>query len=515
MRSLAPCPCRRGGALILALLFMGVVTMGFAAWVNLIHQRARLGDFEQFQAAKRLASSSARILNRDYLLRRTLASNGDDDGLTATTDASTSWNTATATSWTTSASSSTNWNGNSQSQLAIWTGYPMDSLTRPAGLNAFSPSFDYPYGRSFTFTTSYKQLSYRNIDNATNPGREEYATDTTSVRGIVRSRSPLLSGDLLVLHQPTVTATLPTVTGNIAVNGRVIHFAPDASTYSVRSQRFSSPTNSTNFVPLDLAGASLIQGNLPWIPLSSGNISGADLATNGDDWRLPDFTGQLNVIDASTTNASNSLRSEVIARGPVLPVYSGSVTASDNRGFALDGTTGIATISPCVGYPTADLPSTIIGNDLNEIIIEGQTGTNFSGYAQNRPSMVVVYTQANSGRNLTTIRLRNQNRRRMLLALKKDHRSTGGWDPTVNLIVETPGTAAEWHLLIVCENVPLNITTTSATTVTLTGGIQTNSPLTFHNYPKLLEISLETNTRGLIRMSPRLAWVETYLTGKL
>jgi hypothetical protein len=33
--------------------------------------------------------------------------------------------------------------------------------------------------------------------------------------------------------------------------------------------------------------------------------------------------------------------------------------------------------------------------------------------------------------------------------------------------------------------------------------------------PRLCEIRLETDTRGLIRMSPRLAWVETYLTGKL
>ena len=54
-----------------------------------------------------------------------------------------------------------------------------------------------------------------------------------------------------------------------------------------------------------------------------------------------------------------------------------------------------------------------------------------------------------------------------------------------------------------------------ASTVKMTGGIETNAPLVFPASPKLFEINLETDTRGLIRMTPRLAWVETYLTGKL
>ena len=79
-----------------------------------------------------------------------------------------------------------------------------------------------------------------------------------------------------------------------------------------------------------------------------------------------------------------------------------------------------------------------------------------------------------------------------------------------------------WRLIILAENVPLTISYAAsasplyqATTVRMTGGIETNSPLIFPASPQLFDIYLETDSRGLIRMTPRLAWVETYLTGKL
>ena len=69
---------RRGGALILALLFIGVISAGFASWALLIQQRAGVSDLEEHQARKRLAAANSEIMVRDYMLTRVLAANGDD-----------------------------------------------------------------------------------------------------------------------------------------------------------------------------------------------------------------------------------------------------------------------------------------------------------------------------------------------------------------------------------------------------------------------------------------------------
>jgi hypothetical protein len=476
MRSTASRSSRRGGALILALLFMAVITAGFVTWIGLIRQQARVTQLEQHQARKRLAAINGKLLARDYLLRRVLASNGDDDGLTTTSNAA-GYGTATATTWT----------GNSQTSTPAWTEYAMNSSTRLAGVNGFSPTYDYPYSKPFNFTVSYKRMDFRMLDVSTNPGREEFANDTTTYRGYLRSRNPVLSGDLLVLHRPTIgTAPLPAVTGNVEVEGRVVHFTPEIATasYTARSFRFTSPSvvsggvpSAINVAPANIAGAGLLWANLSWFPYSCGNIANPDIATNTDDWRMPDFSGQLNFIDNAASNPSNSLKAELTAGGNPTIERIGTVTDSDSRGFSLNGTTGVVSITPCEGSTTADLPSIVINNDLTEMIIEGQTGTNFSGYAPFRPAFAIVYTQASTGRNLTTIRLRNMNSRRLVLALKKDHRASWAPDasPAVNVIVETPSATSEWHAVILCENVPLVFSTTTATEFNLFGGIQTNS----------------------------------------
>ncbi len=531
MRASVSRSSRHGGALILALLFMGVITAGFVTWISLIRQRARVGDFEEHQVRKRLAAGDAEILARDYLLRRALASNGDDDGLTGTSDAST-WSTALATSW----------NGSSQAATSTWTGYALDSSTRLAGLNGFSPTYDYPYSKSFTFTTSYKRLDYNPNDASTNPGTAQYNNDTTTVRGYVRSRNLLLGGDLLVLHRPTpsVSSTLPAVTGNVAVQGRVVHFAPEiaAGFYSARSQRFSAPAQATiNVAPANIAGSGQMWSNLAWTPMSTGNTASGNLesAASGDDWRMPEFSGQLNFIDcpapvspatSTTANPSNSLRQELIAGGTTLqPAGSHATSFDDSRGLDFNGT-GSVTISPCLGSTTSDLPSVILtnANALTEIVINGQSDATTLSYAQFRPAFTVLYSQASgSATNLARIRIRHQNNRRMILAIKKATLSQ------VEIVVEATVTNPNWHLLVLAENTPILFTYSAgvpspvitgypnylATSLVLYGGIETNSSLTFPASPGLCEINLETDTRGLIRMTPRTAWVETFLNGKL
>ena len=506
---------RRGGALILALLFIGVISAGFASWALLIQQRAGVSDLEEHQARKRLAAANSEMMVRDYMLTRVLAANGDDtlDGGAPGSNGA-AWSTSTTAIW----KGSTLIDDTYWPSTTGWRGYALDSISWIGGINGFSPTYDYPYSKTLTFNANYKQLSFAG-------SAQQFPDDATTYRAYLRSSSPILGGDLLVLHQPN-----PAVTGNVAVQGRVVHFAPNlaASAYTARSQRFTSPGQvPLTVVPASIAGGALLVSNLPWTALSSGNINNPNIGIDPNpsvstDWRLPDFSGLLNVIDASTTNASNSLKSELELNSSTIAA-TGITDKSNSRGLDIIGATGIATISPCLGSATPDLPGVSITNGLSELVIEGQSGPNLTSYAPFRPAFAVVYTQdaTPTGRNLTTIRLRNQNRRPMILALKKATRSPA-INHTVNVIVESPVTGPTWRLIIIAENVPLNITyATSASplyqaaTVNLVGGIQTDSPLNFPASPQLFEIQLETDTRGLLRLSPRLAWTETFLTGKL
>ncbi len=509
---------RRGGALILALMFIGVVSAGFASWALLIQQRAGVSDLEEHQARKRLAAANSEIMVRDYMLTRVLAANGDDtlDGGAPGSNGA-SWSTSTTANW----QGSTLIDDTYWPSTTGWRGYALNSISWIGGINGFSPTYDLPYSKALTFKANYKQLSFAGSS-------QQFPDDATTYRSFLRSSSPILGGDLLVLHQPN-----PAVTGNVAVQGRVVHFAPNlaASAYTARSQRFTSPGQlALTVVPASIAGGSLLVSNLPWTALSSGNISNPNIGIDPDpaistDWRLPDFSGWLNVIDASTTNASNSLKTELSANSSTIQATGTTDTLAfdASRGLTVIGSTGVATISPCLGAAAADLPSVVISNGLTELIIDGQSGSNLTSYAPFRPAFAVVYTQDATvlGRNLATIRLRNQNRRPMILALKKATRSPA-INHTVNVVVESPVTDPTWRLIIIAENVPLNITyATSASplyqaaTVNLVGGIQTDSPLIFPASPQLFEMHLETDTRGLLRLTPRLAWAETFLTGKL
>ena len=508
---------RRGGALILALLFIGGIAATFATWAIFIQQRARVSDLDEHQARKRLAAANSEMMARDYMLTRVLAADGDDTlngGAPGTNGAA--WTTDTAAIWKGSTQINDTW-----SVTNGWRGYALNSISWTGGINGFSPSYIYPYSKSLTFNVNYKLLDF--VSQA-----QRFSNDTTTFLAHVRSSSPILSGDLLVLHKPN-----PTVAGNVAVQGRVVHFAPDlaASAYTARSRRFTSPGQTTlNVVPANLAGSPLLVSNLPWTALSCGNINNPNIGVDPNpsistDWRMPDFTGLLNVIDAPT-NASNSLSTELTANASTINVPA-ETTTGDSRGLSLayTSTTGVATITPCLGSATTDLPGVVISNGLTEMVIDGQTGSNLTAYAPFRPVLAVVYTQdaTTTGRNLTTIRLRNQNRRPMILALKKATRSPA-IDHTVNIIVESPIVDPTWRLILLAENVPVRITYATsasplyqATAVSMIGGIETDSPLIFPNSPQLFEINLEPDTWGLLRLTPRLAWAETFLKleGKL
>ena len=467
-----------GSTVVIALVVVAAATVGFASWVGLMAQRGRSIELQRHSGARRIAYHNARLTAREYALERAITATADSNGFAH--DPASGWG---------------------SSSIPAWTGFPMETSSRPGGLNGFSLSWDYPYAAEHNVTAGFPALAY-----STSVGGAVSQTTpaaSTYFKTFIRSRSPILGGDLLIVNRSSLTPpVVPSVTGNIAVNGRVLHFVPEvaAADYQARSVRFASPhiPGNMNIRPLNLAGTDLIPSNLAWTPVTFGRIGG-----------VTDYSGRLSVID-DAANGGNSLRQRLTTA----ITTSGNTAYNDPGGVANDGA-GNVTITPCIG-PTspADLPSVIITNEVTELIIDGQDGTNLTSYAPFRPALAVVYIQdPSSVRKLTTIRLRKQGARRMLLAIKQSGTSAGS---PVNVVVEDTNAICEWNMVIIAENTPLVFSATGgASTIRLVGGVQTNAPLTGPAAPTLLSLNLLTDTRGLIRLTPRAAWVETLMPDRI
>jgi hypothetical protein len=472
---------RRGGVMAIALVCIGALTIGYTSWVGLLSQRSRAGEIEDHAARRRIASWNTRSAIREYALTRAVTSSIDDDGLSF--DPLAGWSVTNA---------------------ASWSGFPMESNTRLAGLNAFSFTWDYPYSKVFDTESGTFALDFVRAGN----GRldADYTASASYLKTYIRSRCPVLGGDLLVVHRSSLTPPVdPVIAGNLTVRGRVLHFVPELAdtAYTARSYRFIAPpaAGTMGLRPLDLSGTALLPSNLSWTPVTFGNVAG-----------VPDFSGQLNVID-DAGNGGNSLRHKLAGSPATIPL-SGTDAMSDPRGFESDGN-GLLTLTPAVNpLSTADIPSIIVDSEVEEIIIEGQDDANFDNYARYRPSMALCYVQsAASARQLQRIRLRGQNSRRIVLAIKQDGPNPGS---PVTVIVEDNHSVSNWHMVILAENTPLIFTADAAvSTINLVGGLQSNSPITGPAGSQILNLELESDTRGLIRMTPRAAWVEVVMPDKI
>ncbi len=478
--------------MVIALVAIAFITVGFTAWVGLLAQRGRAAEVEEHAARRRVSAFNSRATIREYAFERMITSSGDANGVTF--DPFTG-------------STAVDDNGNLKKGWAVtsaaaWAGYPMESNSRLAGLNGFSPSWDYPYSKVIDVTAGTQALGF--VAGTSGRLEQSLSNSASYLKAYVRSRSPVLGGDLLIIHRSKLTTPVdPVVSGNVTVEGRVMHFLPGmaASAYTALSARFVASPGVMSLRPKNLAGNDIPPSNLAWTPMTFGRVGG-----------VTDLTGKLNVIDDSN-NGGNSLRQKLTDSAAT--IQNGGATAyTDPRGYSNPGS-GTATITACIGLSNpADLPSVVIDSGLNELIIEGQEPTNFSTYALYRPAFAVVYVQdPASARKLQTIRLRKQNHRRMILAIKQKGDVAG---TPVNVIVEDTNSTSEWHLVILAENTPLVFSAGSPVSVIkITGGIQTDSPLTAPGSGQELNLVLQGDTRGLIKLTPRAAWVETIMPDKI
>lgn len=475
-----------GGIMVAALLVTAAATVGFAAWANIVSQRRQ--DIEQTQSGtqRRLAVESGRQIARHwaYWQRTTLNS-----GAAVTASQVIGGTTQIAGGLT----------------VPAWTGFAMETTSFTTGINHCSPSAN----DSAYAVATQATLPYSVMDSYPEPTVS--VSESTTLVATVHSRSPILSGDLLVIHTPTLATTLPVaapqVTGNFdIVNGRACILTTTAlpNITELRASAISIPpyvVPATNALQTyDPTTSDLVlPSNFPCPITTTGSITA--------DYALDDL-GRLNVID-SPNNPSNSFKTRITAGSSVTINSTADLSQS---GINFVASTGILTLD----LNQIGLPGVIINDNVAEIVITGKASAEVPSLPYSSVAICYIENAETTTRTLAKITCQNAlNTRRLILGVKKIPRAADPQVPGAPVVISFPqsNTAPNWRFIMISENTPLTFEATGGPgIITLQGGIQTDGSITsttgVGNAVKLVP---ETNPLRLDRLSPRRAWVETYL----
>ncbi len=477
-----------GGVLVLALVITAGAAVGFAAWAMLLGQRTQFVEQALAGTQRRLAVENGRQIARQYGYAGVIPSNagaalnaplpGLPTGLL-----------------------------NGGISVTSWSGYAMESTTFPVGYNPISPASNgYPYGKQLAVSLPYSVSDAYPAPVAVGTGAADFTLE-------INSRSPLTSGDLLVVHRPTTVNSTPlpkiTISGSLdLVGGRAVYFSPlsDALSTTARATQVAFPPvqpagSSTLPVSRDSqTNAVILPGNLPLPILSGGSIAGA-----------LDTAGRLDVID-SPANGGNSFKSKV-QTGPYLTVD--TTKTGGERGVAFDKTTGTLTIN--LSEPL--LPNIIAENHVAKIILTGQRSAADATIADPLGAVGFCYVETGgvTSRSLTEVRCQEiYNKRRFIMGIKKvppASQSPKAYGSVVSCVFPQSNQAPVWRLMVVAENTPLAFTALGGPgIITLTGGIETDGSVAAPSATGAsLRLLPEPDPRRLNRLAPRLAWVENHL----
>jgi hypothetical protein len=424
----------------MAMIVVMIGSLAMTGSIMLLHARTQYTEQHLSSIQRRIAESNARAFTREYLLENVIASSSGSGG---TFTPGSSWGQTVIPSWSTAA---------------------MSSTAFPAGNNLVSAASGFPYAATFPSTIS---------DGAS----------SSTYKAYMNSRSPLLSGDLLVVHQPFGVSLA--ISGSLEVEGRSVIYAPASpNTYSFTTEDFAVPRGTTGFSLNNGGGNALAGSNFPLGPETAGPSVG-DLG----------YTGTLNVIDNSG-NPGNSLYAKLTGGGFSSIAVSGS-TATNNRGVVSMGDGNVSiTLDD-------DFMTNVIITDATAVTLVGQnTGTELSD-ADLLPGIMILVLQG-GGIDLTTISFQHQNNRRLHLGVKK----TSSTAPVQFNFTSSLGDI-DWRLMVTAESTPIVLNKTVGGSVDLFGGIRTNGPVTVASGTSTT-LKRENDPKLLNRLADRRAWVEIY-----
>lgn len=439
---------QNGATLIVALMICAMGALGVTAWVSVLY--ARNGQVDQVEAAiaRRIRAENGRAAAREYFYRNVVTK---DSGAAYTEALPDGWGGFTIAAW--------------------GVGAPMASVD-PSVINHFSPvSYS-------TFTQDHSITINNGIADLSHTFR-------------VRSRSPLLGGDLFTLHSPTLTPTeTNTVSGNINVFGRAVIWTgePTGNVNDLDAERYISPdVGSATMLLDDTSGSVNLPDNYPLTATTTNEFGGIA------------YAGELNVVDPGVGNEENSLF--VNLGTPV--VVDGSVTLTPTNGVSCngDGRVYIDLDEPALGFVE-------VRNAFRLYLYGQTTAVEAAAAAGMNPVHIVLVRSDVAQRDLFSLRMFDRNSRPLNIGIKKLVGGAELWFYNYD-----SDSDPLWRLMLTLENTPARLINMYGGTVTIQGGIRTDRSVRhtgWYTTPGAIDLVTETAPGAMEILDARTAWVESY-----
>lgn len=443
----------------MSLLLLVVGTVGMASMTSLLSNRSRLVMDLEFGVQRRIALRNARAMCQHYLMRGGIANNSAAVNL----DLDDGWGKVAIPA-------------SAQNPLGSQQEFSLKSL--------LSPGWD----RGFTediIATFYQPIPYDTTG----------AEAQTSLRVQLKSRSPLLAGNLLTLHHTLVnSATIDaTILGSLQVNGHATLWKDDTFSSSLGDLKVESydHPNVISAAIYNIGGNHIPPTNYPFFARSTGNDV---VGTSG----APVTDGRFNMIQMGTPPAlppdpdaiykQNTLHHKMVANSSPTVVdgnfdYTVGAVSGDEQG-------GQRRVTIDLNNPAV---SPVIVNDgVFHVRILGYTN---SSQGDNEPPGFVIIRSS----DLLSVSFENNNYRRLVVGLQSSSLRNVAVNFTnassLRLLMTSELTSTSW-------NVPVG------SAVNVYGGIRTDS--TVNVTSGLLVLNRETTPDALELMDPREGWVEIY-----
>lgn len=452
-----------GSAILLSLIILVMVAFGLAAWVSLLTSRTYFVETMENSIKRRIAHNNSVALAKEYMYRNALTKS-------------------------------------SGSALHLELGDSMGGIDVPAWSGAACQvnsdnTYTQPTG-SFTRLSPAEGLGYtKNLTITLSDGGE--SSERTYM---MRSRSPILSGQLLTINQPWINNSNKAVSGNIRVEGTSVIWRPSDISTNLDYNRFFSnilltPTVGASLVMKNNSGDDIFVSNFPMVPMTSGEFtdSGGNLQYGYD--------GKSSPVSNEQT-PSNSLVQRAINLGAV------NLNGDENREEkgGKSQTNGRITIE--LDEPT--LSTVYIYNHVDDIYFMGQTSSSEETAAAVMDAVLVVFVQDNaSSDEVDRVRFYGSNHRPLIFAMKV----TDTTDDEVEFRFEDSDDDPLWRMMVISENTRIKFKHKGGSgTVTIKGGIQTDRALEMETgNNKILRIVREDNPTSLQeKLAGRQIWLENY-----
>lgn len=461
-----------GGTAIVALIIVGMGSIGMTALISLVHARGMQIEASQEGFLRRIRELNGRQLAKEYVYHQVMPNSSGagetielsfDDGDSDPSDDN--WARIVVSSWNTSAFSAT----------AL-------GLANPVGPGAASNPFEAPV----TITV---------LGNVTSSGAFDTAKQPEAFQFRVCGKNPALTGTVLGVHRSATGSNEVRSVGNVneSIKARGAAYvwesaSPTGNAYNFEAERAGTSNPESGGADykisgLDVSGSSdlLAPANAPYTPLI--NSFGSGVANDGT----------LSVIWGA---GPNSLQTTATNGGAMI---ADPLVVSSSNGVSSDGAGAIF-----IDLNDPSLPHVLVAEGANAIKLIGQAdATQEVAASTMSPVIIAIKDSTNPAAiipdpDVAIIECAGNNTRPLIVGIVKDLPEP--------MVLQFAGT--RWRMIFFAEETITTVDTLGLD-VTLEGGVFTNRDF-IHNDSGSLQIVKEDDPGPLESIAPRWVWVESY-----